>query len=529
MYRPKFLIALLIGITLAAQAHAAGVVRQCNETNLLTALAAGGNVTFSCSGTIVLTLPITVSAEVSLDGAGQNVTLSGAGAVQIFSISFGASLKLNDLTVAAGNTALFGGAVNNLGTLTISNSTFSGNTAGFLGGAIFNLGHLQVTNSTFTRNSALIGGGGAILNDGTAQIADSTFSGNSANSGGAIDNSSGTLELMNSTLYGNTASDIGGALLNDDTTTVVNCTIANNTAFFGGGADDNSGTLRLENSIVSKNAGGNCSGDVSGAGNLSSDSSCPGRRNSNAELGPLQYNGGPTYTLALLPGSPAIDTALKSDCPATDQRGVPRPQGAGCDIGAYERASVPSSGHTCITYYNDTFPGNVNVSPGQTCGFVSGGVTGNMTMNGGNLVLSNTSVMGNLQISGGSFFIAPNTKIGNDLQIQNIPQSAAQNRICGSNVHGNLQLQNSGVAVTIGLTGSVSCPGNKIGGNLQVHNNTAETVIIDNNVNGNLEDHNNTALTKVIGNIVGNNLQCQNNSDIIGGPNTAKQKQGQCY
>jgi hypothetical protein len=53
-------------------------------------------------------------------------------------------------------------------------------------------------------------------------------------------------------------------------------------------------------------------------------------------LGPLQDNGGPTWTHALLPGSPAIDRGEAGQCPATDQRGVSRPQGAGCDLGAFE-------------------------------------------------------------------------------------------------------------------------------------------------------------------------------------------------
>ena len=53
-------------------------------------------------------------------------------------------------------------------------------------------------------------------------------------------------------------------------------------------------------------------------------------------LGPLADNGGPTLTHALLAGSPAIDAADAASCSATDQRGVARPQGAGCDVGAFE-------------------------------------------------------------------------------------------------------------------------------------------------------------------------------------------------
>jgi hypothetical protein len=80
----------------------------------------------------------------------------------------------------------------------------------------------------------------------------------------------------------------------------------------------------------------------SAGGNLSSDGSCnlggPGDLPAtDPQLGPLAANGGPTLTHALAAGSPALDAAAAATCPATDQRGVARPQGGGCDSGAYER------------------------------------------------------------------------------------------------------------------------------------------------------------------------------------------------
>ena len=113
-------------------------------------------------------------------------------------------------------------------------------------------------------------------------------------------------------------------------------------------------TLTLQGSIFSGNTGGNCAngGTLTSLGyNLADDLSCsltqptdhPGV---NPNLGPLATNGGPTQTHALLNGSPALDAGGTSanGCPATDQRGVARPQGAACDIGAYEFRPDPLPG-----------------------------------------------------------------------------------------------------------------------------------------------------------------------------------------
>jgi len=154
------------------------------------------------------------------------------------------------------------------------------------------------------------------MNDGTATVTNSTLSGNSGYFGGGIFNA-GRLTVTNSTLSGNT-SQTDGAIFN-------------------------SGTLTFNNTIVTNSTSVNCTNNgslIDGGGNLSwPDTTCPGL-NADPLLGPLQDNGGPTQTHALLAGSPAIDAALLANCPATDQRGVSRPQGAGCDIGAYELESV---------------------------------------------------------------------------------------------------------------------------------------------------------------------------------------------
>ncbi len=192
-------------------------------------------------------------------------------------------------------------------------------------------------------------------------------------------------------------------------------------------------------------------------------------------------------------------------------------------------ASVaPSSGSSCNGIYSGTFNGNINVSAGQRCTFVGGGVSGNVTLTGGSITLSNAAVGGNLQLNGGGMFnLGAQTTIRGNLQVQNVPAGPTQNEVCGTKVGGNLQFQNSGTAILIGSE-SPSCPGNVISGDLQVHNNTAPTSMYGNLVGGNLQIQNNNAAPQVFYNVVSHNLQCQNNSSITGGGNTASQKQGQC-
>src|SRR6202008_2665559 len=100
-------IALLFVIALACTpiGRAAGVVSSCDEGSLLTAVSGGGTVKFTCSGTITLTATITISADTTIDGTGQNVTISGGNAVRVLSVPRGVSLKLNRITIANGNIA----------------------------------------------------------------------------------------------------------------------------------------------------------------------------------------------------------------------------------------------------------------------------------------------------------------------------------------------------------------------------------------------------------------------------------------
>ncbi|HWZ83252.1 MAG TPA: choice-of-anchor Q domain-containing protein [Terriglobales bacterium] len=284
---------------------------------------------------------LTIGLSVKLTGAGPATTIIDGGLVTrtITIAKKTAHVSLSALTIQNGVSSN-GGGILNLGALTISNCTISGNSAvsssAAAGGGLFNTGKVIITGSTFSGNNAtsVKAYGGAILNGGRLSISNSTFSGNTESSskaiggGGAIANE-GIAYINNSTFSGNSGVPAGGAIFND------------------------TGTATIQNSIFANSpSGGNCSGTMTSMGyNLSSDSSCgfsaAGDRNgTNPNLGPLQNNGGPTLTMALPSGSPAIDAGNPAGCKnergrllKTDQRGQPRPDKedtVGCDIGAYE-------------------------------------------------------------------------------------------------------------------------------------------------------------------------------------------------
>jgi hypothetical protein len=181
-----------------------------------------------------------------------------------------------------------------------------------------------------------------------------------------------TATVTNSTISGNIAaasSPARSAIFSNGSLTLVNSTVVGND---GGGIRRNSGTVTLINTIVANQvAGPDChtTSVVSGGDNLDSDGTCSlsdtaDRPNRDPLLGPLQDNGGPTWTHALLPGSPAINAGTNTGCPPTDQRGIERPQGPTCDIGAFEfggpRAAVTLDGSTFAAGQTVTYRGTVN-------------------------------------------------------------------------------------------------------------------------------------------------------------------------
>jgi predicted outer membrane repeat protein len=231
---------------------------------------------------------------------------------------------------------------------TLINVTISGNT-GYRGGGITNGGTMTILNSTIISNTGMYAAG--IFNGGSMTIVGSTVSGNTGFQGAGI--SSGVaLTVTNSTISGNSGEyDAGIFPYSDSHVFLNNVTIADNISTTSGGAiSAEQGYFTLKNTLVSHNIpNGNCSGTriTSSGGNLSSDGSCnftqsSDKQNIDPKLGPLQDNGGPTFTHALESTSPAIDTGVSPGCPLNDQRGIARPtDGDGnnksaCDIGAFE-------------------------------------------------------------------------------------------------------------------------------------------------------------------------------------------------
>jgi parallel beta-helix repeat protein len=235
------------------------------------------------------------------------------------------------------------------------------------------------------------GDGGAILVQGSQSLtlSEVTVSDSDASDqkGGAIYYGSGTLTLTNVTLSGNSAKDGGAICSQSGPAFLTNVTITNNTATSKGSAiNPGSGTFTVKNTIIANNlVAPQCDSAIGSAGNnIDSGTTCGftgPESNVDPLLGPLQDNGGPTPTHALLTGSPAIDSGTNTGAPATDQRGVARPidgdtdTTAITDIGAYEYEPPPDTAPV-VTNTSDSGPGSLrscityaNNNPGTTISF----------------------------------------------------------------------------------------------------------------------------------------------------------------
>jgi CSLREA domain-containing protein len=265
-----------------------------------------------------------------------------------------ASLTLRRSTVSNNVSGNDGGGLSfnetGSGQLVIMRSKFVGNEADDWAGGLITAIDARIDRSTFARNESLGGnGGGVAIEIPEALITNSTFSGNSAaQSGGGFDvNDGADVTAVNVTVAGNRADEAGGGVYSDSTASLNAVSVVRNAAGEFGGGLFNEGAFAVENSLVALNNAGNsgddCAGnlfDSLGHNLLSEDTDCDGFDasgdfvNSNPKLGQLKNNGGPTQTVALKKGSPAINKA-KQSAPNKDQRGEKR--GKRPDIGAYER------------------------------------------------------------------------------------------------------------------------------------------------------------------------------------------------
>ena len=265
--------------------------------------------------------------------------------------------KLSGVTFTQ-NTALRGGGMYNyLSTPSLARASFTANTAE-QGGGMYNYvaRDMPLSELSFSANTADDGAG--MFNAYSPYSLDSaTFHANTASRGGGTYNYYSSFTLTNVTFHANSASTGGGIYSYTSQAELVNVTIYTNLGSAGGGIYNQVSSLSLRNAIVWGNTPlvSQLAGDVEtylydysdiqvgtgyeGLGNISL----------NPLLGELADNGGSTRTHALLKGSPAIDAGDPLNCPAQDQRGVPRPQdGTGdgvevCDMGAFEVQLPPGA------------------------------------------------------------------------------------------------------------------------------------------------------------------------------------------
>ena len=362
--------------------------------------------------------PLTIYKSVSIVGAGArevSIFQESSPANRVFFVEPNPRSKVVPTVTISGLSIVFGHAnANN----------------GYFGGDILNEATLTLNEDDITNGTAEEGSGAGISNDGgtltlTHSLVENNYSTNQPDGAGGdsggiqnvgpnpVTEAAGKLTVNDSTITGNSAA-LGGGIFSwgdtANTTSIVNSTIANNDggtrSTEGGGLLASEGTISVENSIVAGNTvenpltaervPSNCgAGGISSLGhNIQSAADCAFTATGDLEnIEPgflssgLQDNGGNTDTLALEATSPAVD-AIPSGapgCTGTDQRDITRPQGSGCDIGAYELlqpvegqqfsevvgAASPREGTTpTINWGDGTSPsaGKVNANTGQLTG-----------------------------------------------------------------------------------------------------------------------------------------------------------------
>ena len=389
--RDLSLVVAINGLTIAGgnQSYGAGLLNfgtltVANTTFATNTAGSSGGAGLYNVGALTLNTCIFTGNAVSNVGAGGGIDNISSGTAIINNCSF-----TGNTANGTGASASSGAGIANSGVMTISNSTFTNNTAASDGGAIYNDGTLTVNTTSFLSNTAL-SDGGAIRSGGVLTINASTFASNYAISvGGALDSSDTTLTVTNSTFANNSAGSQAGAIITDagsGAVTFTNCTITANTVsatvgtLLGGGIYAGR-PVTLRNTIVAGNLKGTApsttANDIAGSVDPASSFNLIGIGGSggltngvnnnqvgvaNPGLGALTNNGGPTATIALAPGSAAIDRGSNAfvAAGATDQRGFTRIVNGAVDIGAFEFFSYMLDGNfTMIEPENELKPPSV--------------------------------------------------------------------------------------------------------------------------------------------------------------------------
>jgi hypothetical protein len=486
------------------------------------------------TGTITLTTgELDIGRDLTIAGPGAGViTVSGNHASRVFGISPSVSAVISGLTVAdgfvtTGNSGRGGGGITNFGTLAITNSVVSGNSTDSPdgGGGIYNAGTLTLTNSKVNGNSSLGGGGsfggGGILNSSKMSITSCTFSGNNtATNGGAIYTMNDLLTITNSTFNGNSSGGEGGGIVNGHSAsttianstfsgnssssgagiwnasnaaraTITNCTLSGNSASSDGGGLVNQGNLVIGNTIIAGNSaptGPNVSGTVTsqghdligdgtgGSGFAPTDLVGTAANPIDPRLGPLQANGGPTATMALLPGSPAIYAGDPALSPGPfDQRGpgYPRIVNGTIDIGAFQShifAVQNTQDHGTGSLRQAIL--DANTIPGSTVITFLPGITGTINIDSALPALSS-----NIDLEGpGALSLTVQPSSGNSFRIFTVGSGAVVT-LAGLTIAHGTDVAGGGILNSGGtLTVSNCTIGNNSGGGI---NNALGTLIVN--------------------------------------------------
>lgn len=353
-----FTLMLLFLIAPAGEVRAASITvdENCSLRDAIAAAnqdaAVGGCPAGSGADTLTLTIDITLTEALPAITAGMTIegnnhSISGDNQYSILVVAE-SRLAINNLTLVQGFGSIFGGGIYASDSqVEIVDSEIKDSSAGAGGGIYFSSSSgthtLDIAGSSFTGSSSAGGGGALKIAGGTVTIKGSGFAFNTSDKGGAIESTNATLHIENSTFSGNEARLGGGLSSFDAEVALTHTTWAYNSASETGGAvhlEGWNGTIKLRNTLMAgSRAGGDCNSGLNpdsiteNVASFIQDGSCSPMLTGDPLLGDVA--GSPAY-LPLREGSAAIDRADDRYCPADDQSGTARPQGAACEIGAYE-------------------------------------------------------------------------------------------------------------------------------------------------------------------------------------------------